>query len=66
MSYWENQAKGGDPMAQYELAKLEEASGNENLKQAAVMHEKAAQQKMPPAMRDLGLIYMQVSKSIFK
>ncbi|CBZ55273.1 conserved hypothetical protein [Neospora caninum Liverpool] len=73
LQYWEQQAKDGNPMAQYELAKLREQqpppSGStdpgdinaeaERLRQVADLYKASGEQGLAPALRDLGLLYLQ-------
>ncbi|PFH34315.1 Sel1 repeat-containing protein [Besnoitia besnoiti] len=77
LQYWEHQAKDGNPMAQYELAKLREQqqpaeatpSGSrspeaenqdaERMRQVAELYEASGKQGLAPALRDLGLLYLQ-------
>ncbi|KFG66151.1 Sel1 repeat-containing protein [Toxoplasma gondii RUB] len=76
LQYWEQHAKDGNPMAQYELAKLreqqpaparhpagsspdEEKVEAERLRQVADLYKASAEQGLAPALRDLGLLYLQ-------
>ncbi|PHJ24877.1 sel1 repeat-containing protein [Cystoisospora suis] len=73
MQYWEQQAKDGNPMAQYEFAKLQEqqlaGEGSphasveggvaEKQRQVAQLYKASAEQGLAPALRDLGLLYLQ-------
>eukprot|EP00922_Rhytidocystis_sp_ex-Travisia-forbesii_P012951 GHVS01019439.1.p1 GENE.GHVS01019439.1~~GHVS01019439.1.p1 ORF type:complete len:710 (+),score=148.13 GHVS01019439.1:237-2366(+) len=70
MNYWEYKAKGGDPMAKYELAKLSEEEQHQSPPKAAggrktdgskteSLYEEAAASNLPAAMRELGVMYLQ-------
>jgi len=67
LQYWEHQAKGGDPMAQYELAKLHEdesAAANMDRRRrvppkSLELYQQAAEQNYPQALTDLGYMYIQ-------
>ncbi|AFZ81540.1 Sel1 repeat domain-containing protein [Theileria equi strain WA] len=58
MHYWENRANDGDPLANYELAKLHESDNGDN-KKVAELYKKAGDRNMAPALRDLALCYLQ-------
>jgi len=60
MRYWEAQAKGGDPMAQYELAKMQSSlDAKQDNSEVANLYSQAADQGIPGAARDLGVLYLQ-------
>ncbi|KAF8822014.1 Sel1 repeat-containing protein [Cardiosporidium cionae] len=60
LQYWEHQAKGGDPMAQYELAKMREEDPTK-INEVTKLYKQAANGGLPNALRDLGAAYLQGS-----
>eukprot|EP00920_Eleutheroschizon_duboscqi_P017318 GHVT01041432.1.p1 GENE.GHVT01041432.1~~GHVT01041432.1.p1 ORF type:complete len:745 (+),score=178.43 GHVT01041432.1:969-3203(+) len=61
LEYWKQQAKGGDPMAQYEFARLlEEGSTNkQDVEEAARLYKEAGEGGgLLAALRDSGLLHL--------
>eukprot|EP00921_Rhytidocystis_pertsovi_P015239 GHVQ01024308.1.p1 GENE.GHVQ01024308.1~~GHVQ01024308.1.p1 ORF type:complete len:693 (-),score=53.14 GHVQ01024308.1:1860-3938(-) len=63
INYWEYKAKGGDPMAKCELAKLHEEDAKCDpavaANEAESLYREAAREDVPVAMRELGVMLLQ-------